>query len=510
MNIGSTAAGAFNHAGGTTVIGNQLTVGGAATGALTIGGGTFFAQNVNVLANGSITHTDGSTSINHLTVTGAGASMQVSGGTINGADATFNDGTIYIQSGGELDLSAGLRFLGSSSPNITGGTLKALTIDFTNQFVQDGGVVHTSLRVGNSTSSSPATYNLKSGTFQGSINVQHNGIFTQTGGVVGNDDWSFLNINAPSGFASRYELQDGTLNRDAYVSGTYIGWDTSGTDGTTGGTRYSGELRQTGGAADLKHLYIGQNGVYTIAGGASLINGTMKNYGTIDFASSTATLTAGSASFLDFSHGQLLNTQNATITGLAGSLMNFAAGYDPLTAIGHFSSDGLVHINGQPLTVPANTTVHGSGTIEGDVVNDGTLSPGNSPGELDIVGNLTHAANANVLIELAGNTSDNFDRITVTGAASLQGSLSVALLDDYLPAKTDSFTFLTAGSIQGNFANALTGIDFAGGHFDVTYSPTAVTLSNFTAVPEPATIALLTLAAPAFLCRRKRPPCGAH
>src|SRR5207244_615992 len=106
------------------------------------------------------------------------------------------------------------------------------------------------------------------------------------------------------------------------------------------------------------------------------------------------------------------------------------------------------------LTIPPSRVVGGSGTLEGDVTNQGTLSPGNSPGEIDIVGSYTQSPTALLNIELAGTTQDLYDFVSISGTATLDGNLAVSLLDGFLPVHSDSFKFLSAGSVIGQFDNA--------------------------------------------------------
>ena len=80
----------------------------------------------------------------------------------------------------------------------------------------------------------------------------------------------------------------------------------------------------------------------------------------------------------------------------------------------------------------------------------------------------------------------------------------LALLDDFVPSAGDSFTIFTASTLSGQFANASDYVEFSGGRFDVIYSPTSVTLTNFSTVPEPAAVTSLAMTAPLLLRRRRR------
>ncbi len=148
------------------------------------------------------------------------------------------------------------------------------------------------------------------------------------------------------------------------------------------------------------------------------------------------------------------------------------------------------------------------GTYNGNLVNSaGVLSPGASPGKTTITGTYTQQSAAALQIELAGTTSGtqyDFVNITGTGNSTLGGTLQLSLLSGFLPAPTDTFTILsTAGNLLGSFTNVQSGGRLTTtdglGSFRVSYgagssfSAKQVVLSNFVAVPEPSTLALVGL-----------------
>jgi hypothetical protein len=261
---------------------------------------------------------------------------------------------------------------------------------------------------------------------------------------------------------------------------------------------------QTGGAMQVENAFVGQvlsgaGGRWQISGGSVTIAKQLASYGAIDFDNGTATLLAGDRSFVDFAadaNGSIRNSSNASIVGGVDSLLNFPAGFDPFANFASIQTQGLIHVNGQPLSIPQGRTVAGSGSIDGDVTNHGKISPGHSAGNIVLLDDYAQDPNAILEIELGGRGSDEFDLVNISGTASLDGLLSVSLIDDFVPLGTDTFTFLTAdGGILGRFANTPGDqLYFNGGRFDVSYAGNAVTLSNFVSVPEPAGIAAATVA----------------
>lgn len=127
-------------------------------------------------------------------------------------------------------------------------------------------------------------------------------------------------------------------------------------------------------------------------------------------------------------------------------------------------------------TVEVGALLGGNVTIAGDLVNHGTVSPGNSPGTTSVTGNYTQSAAGTLLVEIASATS--FDRLVVTGAANLAGTVRVETLGGYNPLG-QSFTFLTAtGGVNGTFGSFTHNLSgSAATTAQVTYAPTSATVS---------------------------------
>ncbi|MBT6565041.1 MAG: autotransporter domain-containing protein [Candidatus Scalindua sp.] len=87
-----------------------------------------------------------------------------------------------------------------------------------------------------------------------------------------------------------------------------------------------------------------------------------------------------------------------------------------------FVGAGTTSLNGTSnfttLDILTGATLMGSGTIVGNVVNNGQVNPGNSIGTLTINGDYTHGSNAILNIEM-NNTSA--DKLVVTGNATING-----------------------------------------------------------------------------------------
>ncbi|MFO0940978.1 MAG: LamG domain-containing protein [Pirellulales bacterium] len=101
-------------------------------------------------------------------------------------------------------------------------------------------------------------------------------------------------------------------------------------------------------------------------------------------------------------------------------------------------------------------TLSGRGTVSGSTFTNsgGTLSPGSSPGLINITGDYVQTAGGVLDIEVGGTSSvtPDFDRLVVSGSASLAGTLNVSLINGFVPDVSESFVYLTAASRTGSFS----------------------------------------------------------
>jgi hypothetical protein len=102
-------------------------------------------------------------------------------------------------------------------------------------------------------------------------------------------------------------------------------------------------------------------------------------------------------------------------------------------------------------------TLAGTGTINGNVSNNGRVSPGSAGalGMLTVVGNYTQTQYATLMIQIAGTSAGDFSVLNVLGSANLNGNLAPVLLNGFVPAIGDSFIFLNYGSLTGEFSQIL-------------------------------------------------------
>jgi T5SS/PEP-CTERM-associated repeat protein len=175
---------------------------------------------------------------------------------------------------------------------------------------------------------------------------------------------------------------------------------------------------------------------------------------------------------------------NVTVSGATSQLI----GQEQIN-VGYFGTGLLTLTNGGKAIAPfidinQYGSVKGNGTLQGDVTNFGEVAPGLSAGTLNVNGDYTQsslpAPPGELVIELASASS--FDRLLVTGTATLGGTLTVNLINGFIPSAGQTYTILTSDDVDNAFAqvNAPSGIT-------VAYTPTAVIL-QVVSTPCPADV----------------------
>ncbi len=133
-----------------------------------------------------------------------------------------------------------------------------------------------------------------------------------------------------------------------------------------------------------------------------------------------------------------------------------------------------------PLVLATGSRVFGTGTITGNLTNGGLVSIGDSTtGLMTVTGNYTQTAAGSLTTGIGGLAAGTqFDRLSVTGSATLGGTLNLALLGAFNPAVGNTFQILvSSASVTGQFAT-VTGTTIPGGKsFMVGYNAADVTLT---------------------------------
>jgi len=149
----------------------------------------------------------------------------------------------------------------------------------------------------------------------------------------------------------------------------------------------------------------------------------------------------------------------------------------------------------------------GSGTIQGNVLLDGTLSPGNSPGTLTVFGDYTQESRGVLAMEIGSATVGGWDVLNVNGNVTLDNLLEIQLLG-YTGHFGDAFPILMwTGSLTLEPGFQLSVPSLGNGlHFHALWGDTSLTMQVLDEdnglVPEPCAFQMLLIGLAILLRRR--------
>jgi hypothetical protein len=426
---------------------------------LTLEGGTINSDGVNAL---------GALAANTANLTIAGTSTAFS----TTAASFSNTGTLTIGTGdsftapaltqistvgGITTLTAGTYVLGgnldlSSAENIT---VNAATLTL------EGG----SIKTGTTNDLANLDSNTGSLTLADKASFAATGNFTNSGALTIDSGSSF----SLTGTHTLTNLSAGTLSGGTYTIGGTL--QLTATNGSI--TTNAANLTLTGttakildGTTNALSTFATNSGTFTLAGDAILTTApsNFSNSGTVDVEKGS-TLTVGGS-------GHSYN-QTAGLTTVDGTLSAGSTGSAKFTG-------GSLYGAG---SIKANTTV---GNATGTAV---TINVGDSgaAGLLAITGTYTQLATATMNVSIGGLTTGTYSELTVSGATSLGGTLTVAIVNGLVLTSADigdTFTILSStGTLSGSFTNSTvtSGTDV----FTVSYvgKTVVLTLSSVTGAP---------------------------
>jgi hypothetical protein len=276
-------------------------------------------------------------------------------------------------------------------------------------------------------------------------------------------------------------MNNGTINNEGSIAndGTLTNSGTINNMEGLGGAGHNGQVSTTtlinNGVINNVGENLNDNGLTIFAG--TIINrgtindgGTIFNYSALD---NRGTLNITSASVF-----------NGPSTSSGGSFVQTAG---QTIVNGTLNSAATIQIQGGKLS--------GTGTINGNVVLGGKISPGNSPGILTINGNYTQTASGVYDAEIAGLTPGlGYDELLISGAADLDGKLDVSFLDNFTVDLGDSFILMKYSSETGTYSMVELPKLGPGLKWDLSYDPGYLDLSVAPATvnptPEPSTYVL--------------------
>jgi len=209
----------------------------------------------------------------------------------------------------------------------------------------------------------------------------------------------------------------------------------------------------------------GAKGSFALNGGQSFTSaGTFTNQGAINVAKgSTFTVGAG-GSYVQMSGRTTVNGK-LTLSSSEDKTDNSDSDSDPGAAVIRIGRGSLFGNGG-------NVTAH--------LVSAGTVVPADSTttvGKLKITGAYSQSAAGALDANIEGANSGQFNVLNVTATATLNGTLNIKLLNNFVPLVGAEFEILTARRVNGVFAKVNGTVINNSEHFTVTYNADNVTLT---------------------------------
>jgi fibronectin-binding autotransporter adhesin len=408
-----------------------------------------------------------------ITVDGVGSSLTQTGSSFLDVGSNFsNTATINVQNGGTFTTGTGLALIqATGTVNVnSAGTFNVLgNLSLLGTINLNGGTL--SLPDESQLSGSTGTFNFTSGVLEmrNSVTLSQPILDASLGGsTIGvGRELRVLGVTTLTAGTS-LDVGGGTLDTAGLVMslGSTLGALVSSTVST-------GTLLAAAGST------IDATGSMTL-GDASAVNGFYSNGNLLVGGGSTLTLLDVNDAVLDSAtlvtlggaSAGTLAAANGLSLDLGGNVTGFGTVDTPNDPFKPLINNGNISGNSgfEPITLTGY--VKGVGTLN-NVVITGTDAPGFSPASV-YRGSVTYAGEME--IEIGGLTAGSFDIVNHSGTATLGGTLDLSLINGFTPGLGDTFQFLTATSLVGNFTSVI-GSDLGGGlAFDVIYGSNDVTL----------------------------------
>ena len=170
---------------------------------------------------------------------------------------------------------------------------------------------------------------------------------------------------------------------------------------------------------------------------------------------------------------------------------------------GKWTMDGLLVFDDGTVSgveVLVTGIVQGNGTFDTDINNMGQLGPGDSPGEISVLGTYQQGATGVLNMEIGGLVPVvDFDRLWIFGNGMFDGTLNLIFIDGFAPQAGQTFELIHVGGslLEGDFTtinvvNLMTGFEFTAG-FDEDSIFRLRARNDGIFVPEPPTLLLAAI-----------------
>ena len=371
----------------------------------------------------------------------------------------FGSGSLMILDGGGVtanDCSLGGAFGGSSGSVLVDGTGSSLSCDQGllinggSLSVQNGGAVCERERICEQQQchSRRRGFNVDYGSGL-CCSVRVGNLTVRNGAILTSDDLAYIGGSPFPGYVT-VDGPGSRWNHDFDQVQLYVGFGSLGVLDITNGGAVSTFAAGVGTEG-------GDNGQLLVDGSGSTLDvRTNLSIGGGDFGNGPV---PGGIGLAQITNGGAINSETTTVFG-QGTIVD----------------DGTLTTTS--LALSPGGLLSGNGNVSGDVDSAGQIAPGDSLGTLAIVGNLTQEAVGKLVFEISGTSSDAQGHLSITGNATLNGTVEVRFMNGFLPLQGQVFDLIdVTGSISGSFAQVIfpdlrSGFQFStqlvNGHYQIT------------------------------------------
>ena len=299
-----------------------------------------------------------------------------------------------------------------------------------------------------------------------------------------------------------YITQGGTASGLFVGSGGLFDITSDGSTYVPMSIRSGGTLRKSGGSwfteigTSLKN-----GGRIEVLSGTIAVTGPFRNFSGTTLDGGEYLLRGGALRF--YGANIVTNQASVTLDGASGGIQD-PSGVDAFVNLARNAPGGSLTLQGgRDMTVPglfrnegtlvanagstfsvandafvnaAGGLLQGTGTIDANVGSAGEIAPGLSPGALTILGNYVQQSDGRLRIELTGQMpGTEYDRLVVSGSATLDGRLTIESAPGFLPPVGTQFNIL-GGLRFGQFSSVEGDLLPNGSWYAPIYNPVNVLL----------------------------------